>query len=244
MTSSRTSPLFQIGQSYVLEACPMATAETVRSFDRIIDGCISGSLDWTAAIQVSIELIASAHPIKKLQTILTLSPEPLPALTRPGRKKNDLWLDVEDARLIAGVHRFGAHSWGSVAAFVGNRRTKAQCYQRWSRCLDPSISRTPWTAPEDAKLRALVRAVGQKSWKRVAEGFGIRSDAQCRYRFYQLANARCREGARVERPRTALPPIDCLIARMKQTPRPESSSTDPEISWALQLTPAHSPSPI
>jgi hypothetical protein len=74
----------------------------------------------------------------------------------------------------------------SVAAFVGNSRTKSQCCQRWARGLDPNINKTKWTAEQDANLMMLVAVFGDKAWSRISAEIGNRCDIQCRYRYKQL----------------------------------------------------------
>ena len=78
------------------------------------------------------------------------------------------WSAAEDDRLLSGIIKFGLFSWQEVAKFVGCGRTKAQCSQRWSRGLDPSIYKGPWTEKDDAKLLNLVDQYGDRSWKKIA----------------------------------------------------------------------------
>jgi hypothetical protein len=229
----RTTPLCLIGRSYVLEACPTITTPNLLQMESIIHRFLAGSLDPETASQESEALIGTRHPINKLTTILTVADEPLqpalpvriPGLKMQSQKKSKLWSGCEDARLLAGIHRFGLSAWGSIANFVGNNRTKAQCCQRWCRGLDPRISKTPWTAPEDEKLRNLVQRFGQKQWTRIAREFGNRCDVQCRYRFTQLQNAHfsgtpeeaSAESSVARPPKTQLPPIHNLIAQANST---------------------------
>ena len=107
-----------------------------------------------------------------------------------------------------------------MAQFVGNSRTKAQCCQRWSRGLDPKISKIQWTREEDQKLLDLVAQYGQKSWTKIAAEFGNRCDVQCRYRYKQLSahnDEEEEEKKEVVAPpvaeRIKLPPIQTLLAR-------------------------------
>ena len=101
-------------------------------------------------------------------------------------KKTRPWSEYEDMRLIAGILRYGLESWGTIANFVGNSRTKAQCCQRWTRGLDPRISKVSWTKEEDEKLMCMISKWGSKKWTKIASEMGNRSDVQCRYRFKQL----------------------------------------------------------
>jgi hypothetical protein len=199
--------------------------------DQMIAARISGELGHESACRLSLQLIGTPRPLERLNAILTVGEEPLAsaAPTSPpaphSRRKTIQWSEVEDMRLLAGVHRFGLGAWGSVARFVGNNRVKTQCCQRWSRGLNPSIRRSGWTAEEDERLLALVRCFGRKSWTRVATELGNRCDVQCRYRFQQLSQAVPATGDTdaedVESsedepppetaPKTRLPPIQSLI---------------------------------
>jgi hypothetical protein len=209
--------------------------------DQMIAARISGELDHESACRLSLQLIGTTRSVERLNAILNVGDEPLaatPATSPPAphsRRKNVLWSEYEDMRLLAGVHRFGLGAWGSVARFVGNNRVKTQCCQRWSRGLNPNIRRTGWTPEEDERLLALVECFGRKSWTRVATELGNRCDVQCRYRFQQLSQTApaTADGEREEvessedepppdaAPKTRLPPIQALI---DQVGRPPSGS--------------------
>jgi hypothetical protein len=186
--------------------------------DWVITSRVSGTLDHESATQISIQLIGTARPIEKLAAILKLISDPhsspIPSISHPmyfqSRKKTESWSEAEDMRLLAGIHKFGLDSWGSVARFVGNNRVKTQCRQRWYRGLNPGIRRAGWTAEEDERLLEFVRRFGEKSWTRIAIEFGDRCDAQCRYRFNQIS--RCDEWKKPKR--TKLPSIHSLIANV------------------------------
>ena len=102
------------------------------------------------------------------------------------RKKTRSWTEYEDQRLLAGIHKFGTDNWVSVASFVGNGRTRAQCSQRWTRGLDPRISKDKWSLEDEESLMRLVIQYGTKSWTRIAQEIGNRSDVQCRYHYKQM----------------------------------------------------------
>lgn len=102
------------------------------------------------------------------------------------RRKSHCWTPSEDERLLAGVHRYGIDNWSSVALFVGNSRTRSQCSQRWSRGIDPRLSKNLWTHEEETMLIQLVTVYGNKSWTQIANKLGNRSDVQCRYHYKQI----------------------------------------------------------
>jgi hypothetical protein len=135
-------------------------------------------------------LVPSVKGIDRLSIILTMPESPLPpAVPRQcevSRNRRHPWTELEDNRLLCGLHRYGLRDWGEIAKFVGNSRSRSQCEQRWSRGLDPRISRNLWSSDEDTKLIALVMNFGTDGWRAISLHMGNRSDVQCRYRYIQL----------------------------------------------------------
>jgi hypothetical protein len=164
---------------------------------------INGVIDLGAARAFFEAHVHDATPIDRLREILSVCEDPLPPCAvgkgDGHRQKTRPWSGLEDVRLLAAIHRQGLDNWSGVASFVGSSRTRSQCSQRWLRGLDPRISRTQWTLEEDAALVRLVETYGEKSWIRVSQGIGTRSDVQCRYRYKQIERER-----RLE----ALPPAE------------------------------------
>ena len=105
------------------------------------------------------------------------------------RRKTRQWNESEDNRLLMGVRLFGIDNWNAIAKYVGNGRLRSQCMQRWSRGLDPRISKKQWTKEEEEKLLRLVSEYKDRSWTRISAHFGNRSDVQCRYKYIQLQRA-------------------------------------------------------
>jgi hypothetical protein len=129
--------------------------------------------------------------LRRLKIILTVATEPIPINEARNEAKNlnkkyKYWSEEEDNRLFAGIHKFGFDSWASVAKFVGNGRSRAQCDQRWNRSLNPQIQKTSWSEAEDRRLNELVGKFGRKAWIRIAAKIVGRSDVQCRYRWRQM----------------------------------------------------------
>ena len=83
-----------------------------------------------------------------------------------------------------------------MSRFVGGGRTRGQCAQRWTRVIDPKISKQRWTEKDDQRLCELVEKFGEKSWMRVAQALGNRTDVQCRYRYQQITG--CKKKAEPE----------------------------------------------
>jgi hypothetical protein len=99
------------------------------------------------------------------------------------RQRAAAWSADEDDRLLAGIYHYGLTDWLRVAQFVGGGRSRAQCGQRWLRCLDPSKKKDKWLPEEDQKLISLVELYGNRSWAKIARELGTRTDVQCRYRY-------------------------------------------------------------
>lgn len=152
---------------------------------------LKNEIDYVTAKAKSEDIIGDAYPVNYMQSILSVSDNPLPAPTEQVRSignhtKTRSWTADEDFRLIAGIHKFGMDNWQQVANFVGSGRLKNQCHQRWARGLDPKIDKTAWTKDEDEKLLMLTKVYGEKAWTRIATCFPNRCDVQCRYRFNML----------------------------------------------------------
>lgn len=102
------------------------------------------------------------------------------------RRKTRSWSPQEDTRLLAGIYKYGVDNWTTISSFIGNGRTRAQCCQRWTRGLNPRVSKNLWSYEEDLKLVQLVYLYGDKSWTKIASMMGNRSDVQCRYHYRQV----------------------------------------------------------
>jgi hypothetical protein len=190
-------PLVDVAMSFVRATAPHVTDGGVHrllrdSFEQFLAGILPH--DYLAGLLQ--QHIGSVQPLERIDCILQCPEDPpLPSnagryrgpesLTSP-RRKPCPWSPFEDVRLLAAIHRFGTENWGSVAQFVGNHRTRAQCSQRWVRGLDPRISKDQWSPSEEDHLCGLVRERGTKIWAQIAAEIGNRSDVQCRYHFFQM----------------------------------------------------------
>ena len=135
--------------------------------------------------------------LDKIKTIMNTENDPIPVMkgddtTSPlespskERKKTRQWNDGEDNRLLMGVYLYGLDNWNAIANYVGNGRVRSQVMQRWSRGLDPRISKKQWTKEEEELLLKLVEESKDISWIKISSHFGNRSDVQCRYKYIQL----------------------------------------------------------
>ncbi|KAG9127351.1 Myb-like DNA-binding domain protein [Ceratobasidium sp. 392] len=96
--------------------------------------------------------------------------------------KKGRWSAEEDEALRKGVAAFG-RTWIKVQEYVEGR-TDAQCRERWSNMLDPSLKTGPWEAEED---RILLDAAGRKlPWSAVSALLPGRTDNRCAKRYQIL----------------------------------------------------------
>jgi hypothetical protein len=188
------SPLYDLALHDTLQAHPTLGETSREEVALIVSKFLAGALSHSQAAALFITRFKTSAPIDHLKEILSVSPEPLPAHSPysdpPFRRKTQQWMPVEDTRLLAAIHKYGTENWNVIARYVGNGRTRSQCSQRWQRGLDPRISRSRWSAEEEALLLELVARHGQKSWIRISSALGNRSDVQCRYRFHQIQKGR------------------------------------------------------
>lgn len=151
----------------------------------------AGERTYEAALTEVHTISGDIVPVERMKAIIDISDDPLTprspqnvsAASRPGGQQ---WTLPEDRRLLAAVIRFGLSDWIRVAQFVGGGRTRSQCSQRWTRSLDPAISREKWSKEDEMKLIELVESLPLPSWETIAEQIGNRTGPQCRYRYGQL----------------------------------------------------------
>ena len=76
---------------------------------------------------------------------------------------------------------------------VSEDATPAQCQNRYTRTLDPTLRRGPWTPEEDEKLRRAAAVFGN-SWIDVAAFVEGRNNEQCRDRYQEYLNPTLAKG--------------------------------------------------
>ena len=190
------NPLLAIGMQIARENSVTDITDFYDELEKVMLEFIDGKISKENAIDFFIDKTGSTKAIDRVAEILSVEDSPLPpsnekfiqSYSNAPRKKARSWTEEEDTRLLAAIHKFGLDAWSPVTAFVGSGRTRAQCSQRWFRGLDPRISKVLWTADEEARLIHIVQKYGDHSWTKVANALGNRSDAQCRYHYYQLIN--------------------------------------------------------
>jgi hypothetical protein len=216
MTDS-TRVLCDVAMSYFSEtAIPKHTDLSTR-VQRVIQDFLTNRMPYETARRVLHGLVGSTEPLERLNCILQTSGEPIPSpdssLSHLSPRKIRPWTAYEDQRLLCGMYRFGIDNWTAISKFVGNRRTRSQCSQRWYRGLDPSIAKSAWTSEEEDRLLALVATIGDRSWTRIASKMGNRSDVQCRYRYKHLQ--KITNHTRVPpQQKLVLPPLSTLTANL------------------------------
>jgi hypothetical protein len=184
------SPLIKIGLMYVEEAAgDTGELRGIGEAGDAISRLICGTCPYAEVAGICHACVGTSMPAHRVQTIINIGcgcrgdPPPIP---RRLSKRFRLWNHTDDIRLLAGLWRYGIGDWKRISQFVGNGKTSAQCSQRWSRALNPALSKEPWTEDEDRALLEFVGEYGEHSWARVAKQVGSRSDVQCRYRFELL----------------------------------------------------------
>jgi len=104
---------------------------------------------------------------------------------RPGILRTR-WTTQEDDALKSAVAKLGT-VWTKVAQMVPGR-TDVQCRERWVNILNPDICHLPWTAKDDAELRAAVREYGVGKWSLIAAKLTRRRpDYGCRKRWEKIS---------------------------------------------------------
>ena len=116
----------------------------------------------------------------------SLNESAIQVLSNSQKRRLNPWSHIEDIRLYAGITKYGLDNWLAISKFVGNGRTRAQCSQRWNRCLDPHLKKCRWTEAEEEKLQELIKKHGLKAWTLISQNLGNRSDVQCRYHYNQM----------------------------------------------------------
>ena len=187
--------LTDVAMSYVKQAAPGVDDPTsLEAIRGTFTDYIVGNITRDEAATILSKYLDTMEPLEKIEAILTVPEQPppqvrseyFPQALHTMRKKTRSWSSSEDIRLLAGINKFGLDNWISVAKFVGNGRSRAQCAQRWVRGLDPRISKDQWLAEDEEKMLNLMKTSSNKGWTTIAAGMGNRSDVQCRYHFLQM----------------------------------------------------------
>ncbi|GJM93791.1 hypothetical protein PR202_ga10379 [Eleusine coracana subsp. coracana] len=85
------------------------------------------------------------------------------------------WTLEEDLVLVSYITEHGEGSWDSLARAAGLNRNGKSCRLRWLNYLRPGVRRGSITPAEDAVIRELQAAMGNK-WSRIAKHLPGRTD--------------------------------------------------------------------
>ena len=92
------------------------------------------------------------------------------------------WTEEEDALLKKLVQQNGKQ-WSLIASKMENR-TASQVSSRWEKCINPTLTKGPFSAAEDEIVIDYVKKNGPTQWPRLAEILKVRSPKQCRERWF------------------------------------------------------------
>jgi len=106
-----------------------------------------------------------------------------------GRK----WEKHEDdlLRELVKVH---GKQWSLIATHIPNR-TASQISSRWEKCIDPNLTKGPFTPQEDAIVVEYVKKNGPTNWPKLCEQLIQRSPKQCRERWFNHLNPGISKGS-------------------------------------------------
>ena len=185
------SPLIAVGMHYISESCINVVEKDLAKLEQALTLFLENQLTFKECAQIYVDALKTEKPLNRIFAILQIPDTPIPDSVGLGygfgrAGKSHHWTEYEDRRLLCGIHKFGVDNWKSVAAFVGNGRSRSQCMQRWSRGLNPAIRKDNWTKDEEELLLTLVKSQKYKSWSAISLCMRNRSDVQCRYHYKQM----------------------------------------------------------
>lgn len=96
------------------------------------------------------------------------------------------WDAQEDETLRTLVQQHGKQ-WALIASYIPGR-SASQVAARWEKCIDPSITKGPFSPEEDALIIEFVNKNGARSWPRITQYIPARSSKQCRERWFNHLN--------------------------------------------------------
>ena len=78
-------------------------------------------------------------------------------------------------------------NWKLIASYLDGK-TEVQCLHRWTKVLNPNVTKGPWTQEEDHRVVELVAIHGAKKWSVIANHLPGRIGKQCRERWHNHLN--------------------------------------------------------
>jgi hypothetical protein len=67
---------------------------------------------------------------------------------KPGKAK---WVPDEDEMLKKAVLLHEGKNWKQIASYIPGK-TEVQCLHRWTKVLNPNVTKGPWTNEEDNRV--------------------------------------------------------------------------------------------
>ncbi|NWT95186.1 SNPC4 protein, partial [Urocynchramus pylzowi] len=159
--------------------------------------------EWTEEELERLKQIAAEHDYLDWQSIaqeLGTNRTPFQCLQKYQLYNKDLkrkeWTKDEDQMLLELVQemRLGSHIPYKKIAYYMEGRDSAQLIYRWTKSVDPSLKKGPWTPEEDAMLMAAVKKYRGKDWYKIRTEVPGRSDAQCRDRYLKALHWDVKKG--------------------------------------------------
>ncbi|XP_075628571.1 snRNA-activating protein complex subunit 4 isoform X1 [Balearica regulorum gibbericeps] len=159
--------------------------------------------EWTEEEIERLKKIAAKHGYLDWQTIaqeLGTNRTPFQCLQKYQIYNKDLkrkeWTKGEDQMLLELVQemRVGSHIPYKKIAYYMEGRDSAQLIYRWTKSVDPSLKKGPWTPEEDSMLLAAVKKYGERDWYKIRTEVPGRSDAQCRDRYLKALHCDVKKG--------------------------------------------------
>ncbi|KFQ56874.1 snRNA-activating protein complex subunit 4, partial [Pelecanus crispus] len=179
------------------------SAEELRKFWQNWEHPSINKKEWTEDEIERLKKIAAKHGYLDWQTIaqeLGTNRTPFQCLQKYQVYNKDLkrkeWTKSEDQMLLELVQemRVGSHIPYKKIAYYMEGRDSAQLIYRWTKSVDPSLKKGPWTPEEDAMLLAAVKKYGERDWYKIRTEVPGRSDAQCRDRYLKALHCDVKKG--------------------------------------------------
>ncbi|EJK46988.1 hypothetical protein THAOC_34321, partial [Thalassiosira oceanica] len=204
------------------ECCDVADRKGLSELKRMLEQFLSEA----KASGKRSSRASKLEPPSKKSKLAAMTPLPAsgsgdkkPAVTTK-RKEPNFWTEEEDLRLKELVRGFGSGpvKWTRLATEMPGREGKC-CQARWSCRLDPSISRSPFTAEE---VRAIVRFQADEEkagkWAELAKVLPGRTREQIRSQWNSMtshSNSLTSNSKAVSEQRQSTPSTNAILSPKK-----------------------------
>ena len=103
------------------------------------------------------------------------------------------WSEDEDRLLTELIKQLGIKNFKKISENISGR-SPIQCFNRWTKILQPGLIKGPWTSGEDYKLLEWIKKEGPTKWTQCADFIKARSGKQCRERWSHTLNPKVVKG--------------------------------------------------